>query len=37
VSWQPPSVAVGRILLNDQRAGKDLLDDEDDAPITPSP
>jgi hypothetical protein len=31
VSWEPPSVAVGRVLLNDQRAWKDLLDDEDDA------
>lgn len=28
--WDPPSVAVGRVLLADQRAWKDLLDDEDD-------
>ncbi len=30
VSWDPPSVAVGRVLLKDQRAWKELLDDEDD-------
>lgn len=28
--WDPPSVSVGRVLLSDLRAWKDLLDDEDD-------
>lgn len=28
--WEPPSVSVGRVLLSDQRAWKDLLDEEDD-------
>jgi hypothetical protein len=35
VSWEPPSVAVGRVLLKDQRAWKDLLGDEDDARSRP--
>lgn len=28
--WEPPSVTVGRVLLSDPRAWKDLLDDQDD-------
>lgn len=28
--WEPPSVSVGRVLIADPRAWKDLLDDEDD-------
>ena len=34
-NWEPPSVAVGRVLLADQRAWKDLLDDEDDERALP--
>jgi hypothetical protein len=34
-SWRPPTVAVGRVLLADQRAWKDLIDDEDDARSLP--
>lgn len=30
VSWEPPTVAVGRVLLTDHRAWKELLDDDDD-------
>jgi len=33
--WDPPSVTVGRVLLTDQRAWKELLDDEDDARSLP--
>jgi len=28
--WTPPTVTVGRVLLDSPRAWKDLLDDEDD-------
>ena len=34
-SWQPPTVSVGRVLLADQRAWKDLLDEDDDARALP--
>jgi len=37
VSWQPPTISVGRVLLGDQRAWKDLLDDEDDSRSVPPP
>jgi plasmid stability protein len=33
--WDPPTVAVGRVLLKDQRAWKELLDDEDDERALP--
>ena len=29
-AWTPPVVSVGRVLVQDTRAWKDLLDDEDD-------
>jgi hypothetical protein len=35
VSWEPPTVAVGRVLVSDQRAWKDLLDHEDDVRSLP--
>jgi hypothetical protein len=28
--WEPPTVSVGRVLIDDQRAWRDLLDEEDD-------
>lgn len=35
VSWTPPTATVGRVLLRDPRAWKDLLDDEDDERALP--
>jgi len=29
VHWEPPSVTVGRVLIGDQHAWKDLIEDED--------